>query len=1768
MWWTLFLFIIPAQASIEEPLNITSSPCTDSNHIFLAPGVLTAGGTSRSCISRFHTEGQANVVLTLVTEKQNVTASRELAPGDGGCIDISVPPQPNAKAELIVNIWYPEAQCTWERKIPIRIASGRIVIIHTDRARYRPGDKIHIRAIVLKADLTPSPTNIEEIWLEGPRGAWDGIKIEQWLNKHTRLGLVQVEHKLDYESSPPGKWSVRARLADGSHGGAAFWVGNYELPPFQLTVRHAPKILRTSERLAWTVCVRYPWSEAVAGMLVIRLRGAGGAGGARGGIRTAVRLAAPRACHRHAAAAKRIGLNGDSAPDVVIADFSFQEEGTRVWQNTTVVSQVVDEPFALEFLTRYHAVVSPGLPYKIKVKATRWDDKPVSNETVRVCRYKSTTLGVSSSPDLHDSMSLNSSNSSDTGVCVEGVTDEKGVARVMFRTNDDGSPFYNFKASLHNASARLWARGAGRSVARASLGALRAGARTLLPLYVSLPRAATAALTVHFVVITRGGIIYRWGATTQCPTKTDTYLIMPHRNATCPGIEPATDGIESESLAKVLLPVKVTPQMCPDSHLVAYFQYGGEIVTASKHMRMDECFVNKADITWASRQTPPGSKATLQVSTPGPALCALSVIDSAATWSVQRDSVKTLILNGLNRLMQEHRNLTEHDAAAECFLSADSPDLPSTGIELMSFWLASAGVRVLTTTPPERCSPLPNLLLADDVLVPRSDFSESWLWQLVAVGAAGAGAATARAPDAVSRYEATAVCLSRTGVAVSPPAVLQVFREFFIHASGPQEMKRGDVAIIPYRIFNYLYQPLSVEVKISTKDTILHSETVCVSPRASRAARRELAAPDAGFVHLRIRATTVYDAKCSREKRDVSDEVKVVIRVKPEGVTEREYKSALLCAPEENGLNEGTSAVTWSWAPVQAVPGTERVSVWAAENVVGPLLDSYRPEDMAQLQGGCGEQSMARLAINLLSLQSLDNSSWGHISAQVKVTRDITRQLQYVHPSGGFSAFGASDSSASTWLTAFCVRYLRTAFKVVSAPPPPALAAAERWLRDQQTESGCFRNHGHVFHSDLKGGLNEDGDVSSVALTAYVITSLLETPLPPKIIQNALTCLRAFPTKSKKVYPLSLVTYAYMKLKSYEEKNNMNNLKEEEVTAMLNRFLHMATEDNGYVWWDTGNLATSIEATGYALLSLRHCARAGPPAHGEAPGPPARCVQAGAGAVRWLSAQRGAGGGFLATQDTLIAEEGLSAWAHFIKKAVATVTIESGEQKENFKFTKMTPPRNSTQFTDMNVSQQFNVSIRGEGCALVHMTRAYNSRAPARAAAGGALAVRARALPRGVLNCAADVCFCAAVVEVCALWSRALPALALLELALPAGHALDAARLYALLPADPLLRRIEVTPNNGKASLYLGTRDGSDTTPRAGHVCYNIHTVGPRTKTKPAYAKITDYYNPLIVDTQMYTIPEDCPSLIAEEVNDYNASDNLFNKARSLTGSGEIIISYEYSLDDIPEGIPLEDPIYDNLTKRDDNKKKNDKNNKTQNTTHKNVNDYNRVKENDILVNNNKFNTEDLLNLRKINKTLNNLSDKGEINNNVVILQKDNQNISIENKIINLKDIVNVNTNKEISRNDKTKLNDVNNEVNSVTLQTEVKEHKIHIREDSEESNNTKDQITTENDKKEDKIHNVKEKDAFNPSLSTFHVINSEKDLDVPSGIEGPVPAVMLPPKNFVIPTDIEVPQYSQSWRSFPHIQYYQPIFYKDSYYTKNKHVNVPFENNKNIFIN
>ncbi|KPJ04139.1 Alpha-2-macroglobulin-like protein 1 [Papilio xuthus] len=1534
MLWFLCLFL-PASAHVlgNTQNNTRNVPCTDKNHLFLAPGVLSAGGVNRACISRFHPEGPARMVITLLADNgESNTAARDLPPGDGGCLDISVPLRPNTKADLIVNMRYPEAGCTWERRLTVRVAGARVLVIQVQRARLRPGDTLRVRAFALKPDLTPAHGNIDEMWVEGPRGAWEGVRVAQWRQLRTRLGLAQLQHRLD-DHAPPGIWTVRARLADGSQGSTSFWVGNYELPPFQLTVKHSPRVLRTSERLVWTVCVRYPWTEAVEGMLVIRLRGAGGVGGGEGnaGVRTAVRLRAPRACHRHAAAARRVGLTGPNSPDVIVADFSFQEEGTRIWQNTTVVSQVVDNPVTLEFLTKHRAVVSPSLPYKLKVKATRWDDKPASGESVRVCRRPAPrTPGPS--PAI--------TNSAPRDTCVSAHTDGRGIARVMFTPDADESAFYDFEARLQNASAalRLSVRAA---ASLAALGPLRAdsrAARTLVPLYLNLSP-LTKPLTVHFVVITRGGIIYRWGATTQCAAARSGTQIQPAaRNSSCSSpdrvlpLDAGLNNLDSDSnqlemnasdalldrhLLRVMLPVKVTHQMCPDSHLLAYFYHNGELVSASKHFEMDECFANKVEARWSSRQVSPGAAATLQLSTPGPALCALSALDSAALWLQPQPPLKDTLLQALKKLVEAHRNLTEYDAAGECFLTSDAAELPSSSLELTRSWLAAAGVRALgEAPPPRRCgtAPAPAPLMQHDDMQPRTDFSEAWLWRLVAVGLNGSATSTARAPDSITLYEAGAVCLAKTGIAISSPAVLQVFREFFIHADAPKTLRRGDNTIIRYRLFNYLFEPLSVQIQVLADPHLEGSnriESACVSARGSAARRVEVRARVPGAARLRIRAQATSDNKCgSTNRNNVSDEIIIEIQVEPEGVPVQEHKSTMLCAP---GSSEPMgSNVTWSWEQSAAVVGTENLTVWAVSDGIGPLLADA--DALVSLPRGCGEQNMARLATNLLALRVLDPRAPAALAAREHVARGFTRQLQYSHAGGGFSAFGPADPAPSTWLTAFSLRYMHSAYHVLSPglPAPPALRLAERWLLSQQMENGCFRNEGQVFHTELKGGLDEDGEIASVALTAYVITSLIEgaADVPLRVIRNSLSCLRAFPLSKSKthtgVYAHSLLAYALMRLRKYEEdlrRTNEAYLREKEVASGLMEdeelrelvlLLKLAKRNKEYVHWETGSLATSIEASGYGLLALRRCGAA----------LRATCAADARAVLRWLASHTSPTGGFLSTQDTLVAMEAIIAWSSHTQPANLSVSVSSESARSSIS---VVPGNRLPALLNMGTGHHLTISVEGSGCGVVQATRTYNTLSSKQGASSlRPLRVLVAVRTDGIFHCRDNntSCFCAAIIEVCALWDGGFPQMALLEVWLPGGYAADARRLYQhLQPQHLLLRRIELSNSGGKVTLYLGAREGGGTLPHHHHHCFTLHVVGPRTLTRPAHVKLTDYYQPTVNDVQMYTIPEDCPSRVSHETETYQHTDNLFASARSLD-TGEIIINNDFTFEDLPEVRP------------------------------------------------------------------------------------------------------------------------------------------------------------------------------------------------------------------------------------------------------------------------
>lgn len=292
----------------------------------------------------------------------------------------------------------------------------------------------------------------------------------------------------------------------------------------------------------------------------------------------------------------------------------------------------------------------------------------------------------------------------------------------------------------------------------------------------------------------------------------------------------------------------------------------------------------------------------------------------------------------------------------------------------------------------------------------------------------------------------------------------------------------------------------------------------------------------------------------------------------------------------------------------------------------------------------------------------------------------------------------------------------------------------------------------------------------------------------------------------------------------------------------------------------------------------------------------------------------------------------------------------------------------------------------------------------------------------------------------------------------------------------------------------------------------------------------------------MYTIPEDCPSRIVHDPSYYHASDNLFNKAKSLTDSEEILITHEFSFEDIPEGIPLEDPLYDNLTKRnkyEDTKQCNNKvvhknNNEDKDIDNKkldgSVKDRNETpKENEIIKDENEIPIQNYIissnnnlitesentkikenskdEIPKVNEYLTNINRNDNASEHPVVEFTINESFKGSN-------ITSVKVNNEVTKQRDTLISKENNTTIDIHAHSKITNE---VNRNAEIKDYNKNELEGNS-----RVENNEEKLAFvNPSLTDFHVIDSEKDLDFPTGIEGPIPAIVMPPKSFVAPTDI-----------------------------------------------
>uniref|UniRef100_A0A3B3DT04 Alpha-macroglobulin receptor-binding domain-containing protein n=1 Tax=Oryzias melastigma TaxID=30732 RepID=A0A3B3DT04_ORYME len=373
--------------------------------------------------------------------------------------------------------------------------------------------------------------------------------------------------------------------------------------------------------------------------------------------------------------------------------------------------------------------------------------------------------------------------------------------------------------------------------------------------------------------------------------------------------------------------------------------------------------------------------------------------------------------------------------------------------------------------------------------------------------------------------------------------------------------------------------------------------------------------------------------------------------------------------------------------PEEFVNGSERASVSVLGDLMGRAMKNL--DKLLAMPYGCGEQNMLLFAPNIFILDYL--KSTGQLKDSTLKTAvgylesGYQRELNYKHDDGSYSAFGMSDPSGNTWLTAFVMKSFNAAKKYIFVDPRN-IEDARTWLSGLQKPNGCIQSVGKLFHNGMKGGVSDD-----VSLTAYVAAAMLELDgnATDPVVQNCLKCLEtAQPGNITNLYTVALMSYTFT-LAGDEDMRS----------KLITQLDQQSTNEGKDGASETDLDSVEVEMTSYVLLALL-----------SGPSLPDFGLDYAAGIVRWLAQQQNPFGGFSSTQDTVVALQALAKYASatYSPEGSTTVTVTSaGGLNKHFTVNK----ENRLLYQEEKLSEipgEYTIKAEGRSCVLAQISLFYN----------------------------------------------------------------------------------------------------------------------------------------------------------------------------------------------------------------------------------------------------------------------------------------------------------------------------------------------------------------------------------------------------------------------------------------------------------------------------
>uniref|UniRef100_A0A8C0EN57 Alpha-2-macroglobulin-like protein 1 n=1 Tax=Bubo bubo TaxID=30461 RepID=A0A8C0EN57_BUBBB len=709
------------------------------------------------------------------------------------------------------------------------------------------------------------------------------------------------------------------------------------------------------------------------------------------------------------------------------------------------------------------------------------------------------------------------------------------------------------------------------------------------------------------------------------------------------------------------LELPIGPELAPTAKVLGYVVLpNSEMVADSTELKVAKCFPNEVKMAFSEDRALPGSALQLQLEAAPGSLCAVRAVD------------RSVLL-----LKPEAELSTEAVSGGRAQGSFCSPgDQPRMGVERDDIAL-KLFTNAKTSDVCKEIFGLPGMRLSQG---PRGQHSP-WFARSVEPSQEkreGSAEVAVTVPDAITKWEAGMFCTSPLGLGLAPATALTAFKPFFVELALPYAVVRNEAFTLVATVFNYLRQCLRVSgLEVSPSADELYGGCIC--------------ADEARTFRWGVRATSLGTEHQDHSRTFLGSQLRCcnpalsLWRVRagrgwarvPWGRASSNWASSL-SLPSMPTVTEEISLEV----PANILEGSQRAHITVMGDIMGNALQNL--DHLLAMPYGCGEQNMVRFAPNIYIQQYLEKSGQLHPDIRAKaqgfLQSGYQRELLYKHDDGSYSAFGKSDPSGNTWLTAFVLKSFGQARAYV-AIEERHITDALRWLQKNQQQTGCFRSVGKLFNNALQvgrwGGVGH-GDTRPGP----------GWPQHDPMVSSALQCLEASATDD--LYTQALLAYVFGLAGRREQQQAQ---------------LQSLAQRKGQLYWQRKEKAlppsqpswaaaapAEVEMTAYVLL-----------AYLSQPQLSSADLGTASQIVRWLSKQQNPYGGFASTQDTVVALQALAKYAALTYGSngdfTVTVTSPTGTAQD---FVLHNSNRLVLQRAALHkLPGTYGVRARGQGCALV-----------------------------------------------------------------------------------------------------------------------------------------------------------------------------------------------------------------------------------------------------------------------------------------------------------------------------------------------------------------------------------------------------------------------------------------------------------------------------------